>query len=157
MEVSVRGFNRNTHISTSCRACGPGVAALVDRIRIEAYKHFKVTSCNDSAQHPVVHRVQHELGSLPGVASDSELLILVYSHIEEGATIVDNVCNVEFVTRGHSIFEVNTDEVPARVAATSVDPDDVEPSFSGHVVSTMRVIDAKGHSSVDVVIRVLLT
>ena len=97
MEVSVSSLDRNAHISTGCRACFPDVAALVYRVRIEAYKHFKVTSCNDSAQHPVVHRVQHELGSLPGVASDRELLILVHSHIEESTTIVDNVSNVEFV------------------------------------------------------------
>jgi len=156
VEVSVRGLDRNAHISAGCSACRPDVTALVHRVWIKAYFHFKVTSCHDSAKHPVVHRIQHELGSLPGVASDCKLLILIYSHIEEGTTIVDNVGNIKFVARSNRIFNINADEVPAGVATASVDFDDAELALA-HVESTMRVIDAKGHASIDVVILVKLT
>ena len=155
MEIRVGGFDRDTNIITGGRACGPDVTALIYRIWIETNIHFQVTSCNDSPEHPVVHRIQHELGSLPGVASHGELQVLIHSQIEESTAVVDNISDVELVARILRIVDIDTDEVPAGVAVTSVNINDAELALAD-VESAVGVVDANGHTSVDVVIVVKL-
>lgn len=120
MEIWVSRLHCDTHISSAGSARIPVMTTFVNSIRIETNVYFKVTSGNNSSQDPIVHGIKDKLGSLPKIASNGELRDLIDGHVEILSS-VDFLGNIEFVASGHIVFNVDSDEVPARVAGASVD------------------------------------